>query len=268
PWPLAAAAAVGIAAVGLASGVALVITGVLAAVVVTFAWLGQAWREHPTWRPALTDRLNDRFIVPIGLPGTVVTLVGVGVISFSRVLLAVSKTAATFVALAAALAILGGCAWVAARVERIGQAALAALAAFSAVAVVSAGIAGAVRGEREFHPHEEARAIELVARGITFLTAEIEMVAGEEARVRLVNEDPSVQHNFALLEGSGTVVFAGDVFAGPAARTYTFAAPAAGTYAFRCDVHPAQMKGTARVVAASGTAAPAPAPPTTLRAAS
>ena len=40
----------------------------------------------------------------------------------------------------------------------------------------------------------------------------------------------------------------GGLVTGVATVTYTFHSPPAGEYRFQCDVHPAQMKGTVKVV--------------------
>lgn len=154
PWPVGAAVALALLAIGAAIP-ALMLLGIVAALVVTGGWLAQAWREHPAWTPEMTERINDRLVVPIGLPATVITLAGIGTVSFSRVLLAVSKEAAVWIALGAAIAILGACAYVASR-PRMGRAALGALATGSAVLVLASGIAGAVKGERQFHAAGEA----------------------------------------------------------------------------------------------------------------
>ena len=53
----------------------------------------------------------------------------------------------------------------------------------------------------------------------------------------LDNRD-AAPHNVTIVDGHGKPLFVGEVFGGPAARTYDVPMLAAGTYAFRCDVHP------------------------------
>ncbi len=48
----------------------------------------------------------------------------------------------------------------------------------------------------------------------------------------------SAPHNVAILDGSGAVVFAGEVFGGPDSRRYRVPAMSAGAYTFICEVHP------------------------------
>ena len=61
-----------------------------------------------------------------------------------------------------------------------------------------------------------------------------------------VNEDPSIQHNVAIHEGSATgpELFKGEIFPGVATKVYDVPAIPAGSYTFVCTVHP-NMTGTA-----------------------
>ena len=242
-WPLVGAASLATLAAGVALD-ALLAAGVIIGLVATFAWLAQVWREHPSWTQEMSDRLNDRFVVPIGLPGTVIALVGIGVVSFSRVLLAVSKDAATIIALVAAIAIMAGCAFVASR-ERMGRAALTGLSAFAATTVVAAGIAGAVKGEREFHHAggEEghgAKELKIVADDLEFDLDRMDLPAETEVTLVFENDDEGVPHNWSLLtEKGGEMLFEGDIITGPDTIEYEFKTPDSGGFWFQCDVHPA-----------------------------
>ena len=249
-WPLVGAVAIGTLAAGAAYD-ALLAAGVIVGLIATFAWLAQVWREHPSWTQEMSDRLNDRFVVPIGLPGTVIALVGIGVVSFSRILLAVSKDAATIIALVAAIAIMAGCAFVASR-ERMGRAALTGLSTFAAVTVVAAGIAGAVKGEREFHHAGEeeghgGEGLEIVADDLEFDLDRMDLPAETEVKLTFVNDDEGVPHNWSLYtEKGGKVLFEGEIITGPDTIEYEFTAPDSGGFWFQCDVHPS-MAGQASV---------------------
>ncbi len=52
-------------------------------------------------------------------------------------------------------------------------------------------------------------------------------------------------HNVAIYTDATakTPIYVGEIFAGPATKSYSVPAITAGTYFFRCDVHP-DMKGT------------------------
>ena len=62
--------------------------------------------------------------------------------------------------------------------------------------------------------------------------------------IAFVNEDPGTPHNVELQNGSGTVVFKGEVFNGVETKIYNVPAQPAGAYKFICAVHPT-MTGTA-----------------------
>lgn len=240
-WPLAGAAALGVLAAGATLDV-LIGIGVILGIIVTFAWLAQVWREHPSWTREMTDRLNDRFVLPVGLPGTVITLVGIGVISFSRLLLAVNKDIAAVLALAAALAILFGCAFVASR-ERMGRAALTGLSTFAVVMVVAAGIAGAVKGERQFGEHGggegEGKDFKIVAKDIAFDLDELDLPAETAVKLQFENKDEGVPHNVGIyVDKGGKEIFKGETITGPKTAEYKFDSPDSGTFYFQCDIHP------------------------------
>ena len=256
-WPVVTAVAFGLLALGLALGKAYLAAGVLLSVIATFAWFSQVWREHPGWTRGMLDRLNDRYIIPIGLPGTVIALIGVGVVSFSRLLLAVDKNAAVAVALVAALVILFGCAFVASR-PQLGRSALGALAAFAAVMVLASGVAGAVKGERKFEKHGDEHVIHVKADDLAFDIEELDLEPGP-VKIDFENAD-GVQHNLSIYpDGPGAPLFTGKIIAGGEHTTYEFESPPPGTYVFRCDVHPQQMEGIVLVTAdSSGGKPPVP----------
>lgn len=244
PWPLVTALAVGVMAIGLAAGQGLIVVGVIVLVVGALAWLAQAWQEHPVWTEAMTTRLNERIVLPFVLPTTVVVLIGIAVVSFSRVLLAVSATAAWIIALVVAAAILAALAWLAAR-EHMGASALKLLAAFAAVLTVASGVAGAAAGEREFHHHAEELHFRIIADDIDFNLNRLRAPITSEVQVELVNNDEGVAHTFSVYSrAGGDPIFQGEEVVGEATHTYTFTAPAGeGRYWFQCDVHPRQMFG-------------------------
>lgn len=239
-WPVVGAVAMAVLAGGLATDTTLIAIGCVFGLVATFAWFGQVWREHPSWTQQMTDRLHDRFVVPIGLPGTIVVLAGIGVVSLSRLMLAISREAAPIIGSIIAFAILGGFYLVASR--NLGRRALTTLATISAGLVVASGVAGAVKGEREFHHPEAEDAFVLAAENIEFDKDEIDFPADTKLKLKFENHDEE-QHNFSLLrEEGGESIFRGEVI-GKGEKIYEFTTPEPGTYFFQCDVHPTQMKG-------------------------
>jgi cytochrome c oxidase subunit II len=90
--------------------------------------------------------------------------------------------------------------------------------------------------------------LQIAAQNVAFDTAALTAPADTPFKIDFDNRDPSIPHNVAIHEGSpaGPEVFKGEVFPGPAKKTYDVPALKAGTYGFICSVHPT-MAGTLTV---------------------
>ena len=86
--------------------------------------------------------------------------------------------------------------------------------------------------------------IVVVAKDLIFTTASITAPADEAFQILLDNQE-SLPHNIAIKDGSGTVVYKGEIVTSTQV-TNNVPALAAGTYEFFCEVHP-DMKGTLTV---------------------
>lgn len=77
------------------------------------------------------------------------------------------------------------------------------------------------------------------AFGIKFEQTEVTAPAGKPFQIAFENKDPGTPHNVAIHAGSatGTELFKGDIFNGPATKTYDVPALPAGQYTFACTVH-------------------------------
>lgn len=243
-WPVLGAIALGLLAAGAALDGSLILLGVIVGLIAVFSWFAQVWREHPSWTQAMTDRLNNRFVVPFGLPGTIFLVAGIGVISLSRLFLAVNRDIAPAIGILVAFALLAGFYLLSTR--NVGRPAVATLATVAAGLVLAAGVAGALKGEREFHQESggtEAH-FDLSVKNIAFDKEELDFPASSEVKLDFTNEE-AVPHNFSLYEDKGgKSLFKGEILNNEGKTTYTFTTPAAGTYYFQCDVHPDQMNGT------------------------
>ncbi|MFL5686408.1 MAG: cytochrome c oxidase subunit II [Chloroflexota bacterium] len=93
-----------------------------------------------------------------------------------------------------------------------------------------------------------AAPLALVAQNIAYDKTELAAPANAPFQIQFDNQDASIPHNVAIHEGSptGAEVFKGEVFPGPAQKTYDVPALKAGAYAFVCSVHP-NMNGTLTV---------------------
>jgi cytochrome c oxidase subunit 2 len=89
-------------------------------------------------------------------------------------------------------------------------------------------------------------ALQLSALNIAFEQTSLTAPAGTPFQIEFDNKDASVPHNVDIHDASGTEVFKGEIFPGPAKRVYDVPALDAGAYAFACTVHPT-MTGTLTV---------------------
>jgi plastocyanin len=244
-WPVLGALALGLVAAGLSVERWLLLAGIVVGLVAAFGWLGQVWQEHPSWTQDMVDRVNSRFVVPFGLPGTIFAFVGIGVISLSRLLLALPRDVDPYVGAALAFALLGTFFLLSTR--QIARPALASLAVLGVALVLAAGIAGALLGERKFGEEGGEGNFEVAAENIDFSTDAMDFPAQTEVTLTFDNKE-SVPHNWAMYDSKGgKPIFQGAIVNGPGSSDYKFTTPPAGSYYFQCDVHPDQMNGTVNV---------------------
>lgn len=83
--------------------------------------------------------------------------------------------------------------------------------------------------------------IELTTQNIAFSTDTIEVPAGKDFCIHLVNED-TAPHDVTILDGSAELFNGDDVPAGESA-TYAISGLQPGEYRFICSLHPTQMVG-------------------------
>jgi plastocyanin len=86
------------------------------------------------------------------------------------------------------------------------------------------------------------------AKGALYGLSCLAAPAGTTFTIAFDNEDSGNSHSIHIYTADpakgGTSVFQGEIFAGPATKTYDVQALKAGTYYFHCDVHPTTMIGT------------------------
>lgn len=277
-WPLVAAISVGLLAIAATTNWIVLVAGIVVGTLAYVGWLLQAWSEDPTFTARFGLRLQDRFLVPLGLPLSVFGLILVIALSLSRVLLATPEQGSRAIALAVAVLILGGAFFVTSQ-ERMARAALSLLSAVALVAVVAAGAVGLAHGERHFEKKGGAvsrsvsgsgpasaasaasAAIATVDSTLAFNSATLQFPAGQSVALSFDNQGAGIPHNVGIYDAKGgKELFQGKIVTGPAKTTYDVPALAAGTYWFQCDVHPV-MNGTLTValagaIASSSSAAP------------
>lgn len=158
-WPAVAALGTGVTVVGLATGGALLYVGLGILGITLIEWMVQSWAERATTEPDVNRRLRNRVMFPVEIPVVALLGIAVAVIAFSRVLLAVSKTGSTVVAIVVASVIFGVGILLNAR-PRVSSSLLTVVVVLGAVGLLAGGVVSAVAGEREFEDHGEESAEE------------------------------------------------------------------------------------------------------------
>lgn len=154
PWPAIGAFGVAVTVVGLAAGGALLYVGLGIVAIAVVEWMVQGWAERATPDPAENTALRNRIMYPVEIPVLGLIIVGVVLVAFSRVLLALPKEGSTVAAIVVAAAILLVAVLVATR-PRISSTVLTAVLVLGAVALLGGGVVGAVAGERDIEEHVE-----------------------------------------------------------------------------------------------------------------
>jgi plastocyanin len=250
PWPLIAAVAMGIFAVGVAVSATVVIVGLIAGLIAAAGWLAQCWREDPSYTPREGERVSQRLLTPFGLPVLALALVLIIVLSVSRVLLAVPENAAWPIAFVLAILLIVAFFIISSR-PHLGQGPMFLLGGFALVAVVVAGGVSAATGFRKFENKSTTPPAQFeTAQNTSYKVREMTVTAGQVARIVFTNLDTGVLHNIAVYTSNpgGTPIWTGEPIRGNRQITYQAVFEKAGTFAFRCDFHPTAMTGTFVVV--------------------
>jgi plastocyanin len=249
PWPLAVALAVTVAAAGLVVDLPTAVVAGGLAVAAAAGWLASVVRAHSAETRSSALVSAERVAAPTAVPLVAIVAVGVVVLSVSRILLAVSKEAATGIAIAVAASILVGCV-VAASVRRVPGSVLATALGAALAAIVVLGVVSASAGERTIEAHPPAAAT-VVAQGIAFEQTSLTIHTEGRVVLHFVNRDAfPIIHNVAVYQDERALpppVYFGPAVAGVGTRTYTFDVRPGRTYFYRCEFHPQQMTGTLTV---------------------
>ena len=211
----------------------------------------------------MTDRQSKNrqsLLLPIAIPLGLLVVIGLVLFGYSRVLLSMSQTAATVIALITAASILLVATYVSGRPRVTGSLMFSMVAAVSGIAMVAGGIAVAIGpGKKEGTPAVPAQTVSISAPTGAASTGfdQKTLTWAANAPVNLVfdNKD-STTHNVyiaASKQSAGTPLFAGSNVSGGVQFAYQVAKLGAGTYYFFCNIHPATMNGSLVVTASSGS---------------
>lgn len=162
PWPLLGGFGLAAAAVGLVVDPWLFWFGVVILVAVAAEWMVQGWADRASDDPDYNARLRSRTMNPFEFPIAGVLIAAVVVVSFSRVMLALSEHGAVI-----AFSVLAGVIFILALVlaarPALRTSALAGLLLVGGVAMIAVGIAAAAQGEREFEVKDKGGSTEGVS---------------------------------------------------------------------------------------------------------
>lgn len=121
-----------------------------------------------------------------------------------------------------------------------------ASAAPSASPAASASPAGSAAGSAAPSGSPSASAptavVDIAAQNLAFDKTELNVAPDLAFQIVFANNE-ALPHNIEIKDGGGATVFMGEIFSGPATRTYDVQPLPAGTYTFVCSVHP-NMTGT------------------------
>ncbi len=149
-WPIMAAVGLGVLMVGLVTDALLAIAGIALLVISAIEWTMSAWAEHLSTDVASNAVERARLLRPFEIALYGALGIAVPVVLASRIFLTVSKTAASYAALAISAAILAF-AFVLYSKPLLRRAVTASVLVLGGVALIVAGITSAAIGEREFH---------------------------------------------------------------------------------------------------------------------
>jgi plastocyanin len=203
---------------------------------------------------------RESLVLPVLIPVGTLAIIGAVLFLFSRVLLRVTPTTATVIALITAVSVLGVASYVASRRQAGGVAMFSMVAGILGIAMLAGGV-GLLVGE----PTEEAQptVLQLVAPPGAdtegFATTSLAAPAAQPFEIAFDNQESGVQHDVViatadpLKDSSAQTLLDGQVITGPAQITYPVDPLDPGKYFFFCKIHPQTMQGALDV-----SAAPAP----------
>jgi plastocyanin len=195
------------------------------------------------------------------LPLGAIVVIGIVLFGFSRVLLSVTPTAATIVAVVVAAAIMAIAAVAAGRKRMTNGVLFSAAGAVIGVSMLAGGVALLAVGSPEAEGGGEGRhrAVTLAAPPNAavdgFAQTKLSLPAGVPVGLEFDNQDPGVQHNVVIFDGEDAeapVLVEGELITGPGTVTYPVPPLQPGSYFFHCEVHPTAMTGTIRAAEGGG----------------
>lgn len=198
---------------------------------------------------------REALLLPVLIPVGVLVVIGAALFGFSRILLALTPTAAWITALTAAVGVMTVSGITASRKE-VGTSTLFAAASGAAgIAMVAGGVALFVAPRGEEHAEGPKLPVvhvlaEVGAAQNGFTTTELSAPSDEPFVVEFENQDDTAPHNVWIASDDpaqvpdAEIFLQEEAFLGPKTVRWQVEPLAEGEYFFFCQVHPTTMTGT------------------------
>ncbi len=152
-WPAIGALGAVLVVVGLVTYPIVFVVGIVVLLAATAEWMLAAWSERASGDEEYNSEVRRRFAHPAEFPVLAALGFGVIVYSFSRIMLALSKEGGP-AAFATIAALVLGAGFLVAFRRNLDSKVVGGVASVAVIALVAGGVAAAISGEREIHPHE------------------------------------------------------------------------------------------------------------------
>ncbi len=153
-WPVMAALGMGLLMLGLVIDSIFTVIGLGVLLIAAVEWTLSAWSERLSLDQTANEVQRQRLVRPLEISLFSALGIATPVLLVSRVFLAASRNAASWIAIGAAASIMVF-AFVLYGLPQMRRRIVATMLVLVAVGVIVVGIAAAAIGEREFHPHSE-----------------------------------------------------------------------------------------------------------------
>jgi hypothetical protein len=155
-WPIVGAFGAGLVVIGLVYDRRWFIAGLIVIAATIIEWMVQAWADRASDDPAYNATLRGRILHPLEFPILGALGVGLVIFGFSRLMLAIPKSAAigAFIGLGALVLVIAA---LLSAPRRLSGAVAAVVLVLGGVGILTAGVVSAATGERNAlrHPEEE-----------------------------------------------------------------------------------------------------------------
>lgn len=152
-WPLVGAVGVAGLAIGAVSKPVVSIVALVVVLAAVVEWMVQGWSERASADPAYNAAVRKRIMHPLEFPILGAIVLAFVVYSFSRILLGATKETGLIVfMLVGALIAIGG--FLFASKKNLSRSTIVGVCSIAAVALLGAGVASALKGQREIEVHD------------------------------------------------------------------------------------------------------------------